>query len=64
MTKDQHLKNRQSQHPEIDEFVDKHGPTYIQNWINTYHNFFEISSKAADKPSVRGMRPLTDFFTT
>ena len=46
----------------IDEFVDSHGPTFIQNWINTYRPFFAISAKAAIRSSASGTRPITDFF--
>jgi hypothetical protein len=46
----------------IDLFVQSHGPTFIQNWINMYRPLFLKSQRDAIHASTRGSRPLTHYF--
>jgi hypothetical protein len=47
----------------IDTFVQSHGPTFLQNWINVYRPLFLQSKREAVLSSTRGSRPLTHYFT-
>jgi hypothetical protein len=46
----------------IDLFVQSHGPSFIQNWINTYRPLFLKSQRDAIHASTRGSRPITHYF--
>jgi hypothetical protein len=46
----------------LDLFVQSHGPTFIQNWINMYRPLFLKSQRDAIHASTRGSRPMTHYF--
>jgi hypothetical protein len=46
----------------IDLFVQSHGPSFIQNWINIYRFLFLKSQRDAIHASTRGSRPITRYF--
>ena len=46
----------------IDLFVRSHGPTFIQNWINTYRPLFLKSQRDAIQAATGGSRPITHYF--
>jgi hypothetical protein len=46
----------------LDLFVQSHGPTFIQNWINMYRPLFLKSQREASYSSTRGSRPITHYF--
>jgi hypothetical protein len=47
----------------IDTFVQAHGPTFLQNWINVYRPLFLKSQRDALHASTRGSRPITHYFS-
>jgi hypothetical protein len=47
----------------LDLFVQSHGPTFIQNWINMYRPLFLKSQREAIHSSTsKGSRPITHYF--
>jgi hypothetical protein len=49
---------------QIDLFVQSHGPSFIQNWINIYRPLFLKSQRDAIHASTKGYRPITHYFNT
>jgi hypothetical protein len=47
----------------IDSFVESHGPSFIQNWINTNRPLFLQSKRDAVQTAAKGSRLITQFFT-
>jgi hypothetical protein len=46
----------------IDSFVESHGPSFVQNWINTNRPLFLQSQRAASQTAAKGSRLITQFF--
>lgn len=46
----------------IASFVQDHGPSFIQNWVNTNRPLFLQSKRDASRTAAKGSRRITEFF--